>query len=141
MAEKSGMAAGVGICPNCGVDLTTLNPMANLIPHWEGRCAAKPVPPFEVQGKAAGLHALATEILRVDKYASRYAITQAEGWSVLVEMAKAELSTLPASGKAAAPWPHSHLCPECERTWACDRGDCAPVDKPCADCAMSRESK
>jgi hypothetical protein len=26
-------------CPNCGIKLTTMHPMANLYPHWAGMCA------------------------------------------------------------------------------------------------------
>jgi hypothetical protein len=25
-------------CPNCGIDLRTLHPQANLAPHWQGDC-------------------------------------------------------------------------------------------------------
>lgn len=47
------------------------------------------------------LHALATEIVRIDKYSHRYSITRAYGWDILRDMAKQELE----AALSAAPAP------------------------------------
>ena len=51
-------------CPTCGIDLTTLNPMANIVPHWEGTCSASPPAASEPQAseREAALREAATAL-------------------------------------------------------------------------------